>query len=107
MTFLGDDMHPLTATQLVALKPHIPFFQGKKGVILPHSNIISRMEPGASLTNNNVPRYHPLQSKQEKEKYSEEQQCGQMYDSVEQLKQPLPQTSSHQDTLDLNLAHSL
>ena len=60
ITFLGLNMHPLTTAQLVSFKLYNAFFQSKKGVVFSHAYIISWMETGTPLTNNNVSRYHPL-----------------------------------------------
>lgn len=58
--FLWNNMNPLTSAQLVLFKLDTAFFQGKKSVILPYSNIISRMKPSATLTNDNVTRNNSL-----------------------------------------------
>jgi hypothetical protein len=54
------NMNPFPTSQFVELEPHMPFFQAEKSVILSHANIVSRVEPSASLTGNNVSWFHLL-----------------------------------------------
>ena len=60
MAILGLDVHPLAPAQFVAFKFDEAFFQRIQGVILSHSNIISRMKAGSSLANNDIPGYYFL-----------------------------------------------
>lgn len=54
VSFLWNNMYPLASAELVLFELDAAFFQSEKRVILPYSDVISRMETGASLTDNNV-----------------------------------------------------
>jgi hypothetical protein len=56
-------MNPFPASQLIPLEPHMAFFQREESVILPHANIVSRMEAGSSLAYDDVSWFYFLKKK--------------------------------------------
>jgi hypothetical protein len=53
-------MNPFPTSQLIPLEPHVAFLQGEESVVLPHSNVVPRMEAGSSLANDDVSWFYFL-----------------------------------------------
>ena len=54
MTSNWINMNPFPTWELVALKADMAFFQAEKCMVLAHANIVSRMEAGSSLADDDV-----------------------------------------------------
>jgi gluconate kinase len=56
------NMNPFPASQLVALESHMSFFQTEESMVLPHANVVPRMEAGSSLADDDVSWLHFLKN---------------------------------------------
>lgn len=85
-------MNPFPAGELVALKADMAFFEAEKCMVLPHTNVVSRMEAGPSLADDDVPWYNFLRKKnchQTRSTVAVRDQCGPTLDNIRQTRRRL------------------